>query len=85
MYNEKSRHIFYKHSTIKHVVLFRIIFIDHVNSKENIEDLIPKGLLRELMFNSSRGMDLKPLKYEIFHFCFGKHTHEGQCIKLWYS
>jgi hypothetical protein len=44
--------------------LNEIIFIDHVNSKENIEDPLPKGLSRELMFNSSRGMGLKPLKDE---------------------
>ena len=64
MYNDKSRHICCKHSTIKHLLLKEIIFIDHVNSKENIEDPLPKGLSRELMFNSSRGMGLKPLKDE---------------------
>jgi len=51
MYNDNFKHICYKHSTIKHLLLNEIIFIDHVNSKENIEDPLPKGLLRELMFN----------------------------------
>ncbi|GKC38653.1 ATP phosphoribosyltransferase 1, chloroplastic [Tanacetum coccineum] len=40
----------------------RVISIDYVKSKDNIADLLTKGLSRELVNKSSKGMGLKPLK-----------------------
>ncbi|GJZ77819.1 hypothetical protein Tco_0642491 [Tanacetum coccineum] len=40
----------------------RVISIDYVKSKDNIEDPLTKGLSRELVNKSSKGMGLKPLK-----------------------
>jgi hypothetical protein len=49
-------------SLIKHLYSNKIIFIDYVKSKENIVNSSTKGLLRELAYNSLRGMGLEPLK-----------------------
>ncbi|GKB76766.1 hypothetical protein Tco_0943661 [Tanacetum coccineum] len=40
----------------------RVISIDYVTSKDNIADPFTKGLSRELVIKSSKGMGLKPLK-----------------------
>ncbi|GJX20385.1 retrovirus-related pol polyprotein from transposon TNT 1-94 [Tanacetum coccineum] len=42
--------------------LNRVISIDYVASKDNIADPFTKGLSRELVSKSSKGMGLKPLK-----------------------
>jgi hypothetical protein len=44
--------------------LNKIIFIEYVKLKENIMDLLTKCLLKELVYNSLRGVSLKPLKDE---------------------
>ena len=62
MYNGKSRHICLKHYTIRHLLSTGVISLDDVKSKENIADLLTKGLNRELVEKSSRGMRLKPIK-----------------------
>jgi len=61
IYNEKSGH---RHNIVKHLLSNEIISIDYVKSKEDIVDMLTKGLLREIVYNSSRGMDLKPLQNE---------------------
>ena len=61
MYNGKSRHIHCRHNTIKQLST-GVIFIDYVKSKDNIADLLTKGLNRELVEKSSKGMGLKPVK-----------------------
>ena len=62
MYNGKSRHIRRRHNTIKQQLSTGVIFIDYVKSKDNIADLLTKGLNRELVGKSSMGMGLKPVK-----------------------
>ena len=57
MYNGKSRH-----NTIRKLLSTGIISIDYVKSKDNIADPLTKGLNRELVEKSSRGMGLKPIK-----------------------
>jgi len=64
MYNEKSRHIRCRHNIVKHLLLNEIISIDYIKSKKNIMDPLTKDLLRELVYNSSRKLNLKPLKDE---------------------
>ena len=64
MYNGKSRHIRHRHNTIRQLLSTGVIFVDYVKSKENIEDPLTKGLNRELVEKSSKGMELKPLKEE---------------------
>jgi len=62
MYNSKSRHIRRRHNTIRQLLSIGIISIDYVKSKNNIADPLTKGLNRELVEKSSRGMELKPMK-----------------------
>ena len=62
MYNGKSRHIRRRHNTIKQQLLTGVISIDYVKSKDNIADPLTKGLNRELVGKSSKGMGLKPVK-----------------------
>ena len=60
-YNGKSRHIRRRHNTIKQLLSNGKISINYVKSKDNIADPLTKGLTREQVYRSSRGMGLKPL------------------------
>ena len=62
MYNGKSRLIHRRHNTIRQLLSTVVISPDYVKSKDNIADLLTKGLNRELDEKSSRGMRLKPIK-----------------------
>ncbi|KAL6344924.1 hypothetical protein AAG906_006685 [Vitis piasezkii] len=62
MYNGKSRHIRRRHNTIRQLLSTGVISMDYVKSKDNIADPLTKGLNRELVEKSSRGMGLKPIK-----------------------
>ena len=62
MYNGKSRHIRRRHNTIKQQLSTGVISVDFVKSKDNIADPLTKGLNRELVEKSSKGMRLKPIK-----------------------
>ena len=62
MYNGKSRYIRRRHNTIKQKLSTGVISIDYVKSKDNIADPLTKGLNRELVEKSSKGMGLKPVK-----------------------
>jgi hypothetical protein len=61
MYNGKSRHIRRRHNTVRQLLSNGIISIDYVKSKDNISDPLTKGLNREQVERSSRGMGLKPI------------------------
>ena len=56
MYNGKSRHIRQRHNTVRQLLSNGIISIDFIKSKENIVDLLTKGLSREQVNCSSKGM-----------------------------
>ena len=62
IYNGKSRHIRRRHNTIKEMLKNGIISIDYIKSKENIADPLTKGLPREQVKYTSRGMGLKPIQ-----------------------
>ncbi|KAL5576953.1 hypothetical protein UlMin_018652 [Ulmus minor] len=62
MYNGKSRHIRRRHNTIRQLLSTGVIYVDYVKSKDNIADPLTKGLNRELVDKSSRGMGLKPME-----------------------
>ena len=59
MYNGKSRHIRRRHNTIRQLISTGVITIDYVKSKDNIADPLTKGLNRDLVEKSSKGMGLK--------------------------
>ena len=54
-----------RHNTIRQLLSTGIISIDYVKSKDNIADPLTKGLNRELVEKSSKGMGLKPVKEKI--------------------
>ena len=62
VYNGKSRHIRRRHNTVRQLLSNGIISVEYVKSKDNIADPLTKGLARELVEISSRGMGLKPIK-----------------------
>ena len=62
MYNGKSRHIRRRYNIIRQLLSTRVISVDYVKSKDNIVDPLTKGLNRELVEKSFRGMRLKPIK-----------------------
>ena len=62
MYNGKSRHIRRRHNTVRQLLSTGVITIDYVRSKDNIADPLTKGLSREVVYKSSRGMGLKPIE-----------------------
>ena len=65
MYNCKSRHIRRRHNTIRQLFSTGVILVDFVKSKDNITDPLTKGLNRELVEKSSKGMKLKPVKEQV--------------------
>ena len=64
MYNGKSRHIRRRHNTFRQLLSNGIISIDYIKSKDNLTDLLTKGLTREQVNCTSRGMGLKPMTKE---------------------
>ncbi|GKB18962.1 hypothetical protein Tco_0852885 [Tanacetum coccineum] len=45
-----------------HSIMYNgVVTIDYVKSKDNIADPLTKGLIRELVNKSSKGMGLKPV------------------------
>ena len=60
-YNGKSRPIRRKHSTVRSYLSSGIINVSYVKSCDNLADLLTKALTRERVWNTSRGMGLKPI------------------------
>ena len=59
MYNGKSRHIRRRHNTVRQLLSSGIITIDYVKSSDNVSDPLTKGLVREAVEISSKGMGLR--------------------------
>ncbi|PHT80724.1 hypothetical protein T459_13739 [Capsicum annuum] len=60
MYNGKSHSIRRRHSTIRELLFSGIITVDYVKSKDNVSDPLTKGLSRERVERTSKGMGLRP-------------------------
>ncbi|KAK4402384.1 hypothetical protein Sango_0979100 [Sesamum angolense] len=61
-YNSKSRPIRRKHSTAISYLISGNINVDYVKSCDNLADPLTKALARERVWNTSRGMGLKPIQ-----------------------
>ncbi|PHU21540.1 hypothetical protein BC332_06647 [Capsicum chinense] len=59
-YNGKSRHIRQRHTTVREPLSSGIITADYVKSKDNVSDPLTKGLSREGVERTSKGMGLRP-------------------------
>ncbi|PHU02785.1 hypothetical protein BC332_28036 [Capsicum chinense] len=60
MYNGKSYHIRWRHNTVRELLSTGNIIIDYVKSKDNVSDLLIKGLYREGVERISKGLGLRP-------------------------
>jgi len=60
LYNGKSRHIRRRHKTIRQLISTGVITIDYINLADNLAEPFTKGLNRDQVARSSRGMGLKP-------------------------
>ena len=60
VYNGKSRHIGLRHSYVRQLITDGVITIDFVKSCENLADPLTKGLPREVVKKTTKGMGLKP-------------------------
>jgi len=60
-FNEKRRHLRVRHKSIKNLISHGVISLDFVISENNIVDPLTKGLTRQQVLESSRGMRLEPI------------------------
>ncbi|PHT34424.1 hypothetical protein CQW23_26224 [Capsicum baccatum] len=60
VYKGKSHHIRRRHNTVRELISSGIILVDYVKSKDNVSDLLTKGLSREGVERTSNGMGLRP-------------------------
>ena len=65
MYNGKSRHICRRHNIVRQLLSTGVILVDYVKSKDNIADPLTKGLNRESVEKSLKGMRPKPVKEQV--------------------
>ncbi|GJV63736.1 zinc finger, CCHC-type containing protein [Tanacetum coccineum] len=59
MYNGKSRHLGVRHSMIRELITNGVVSIEFVRSQQNLADHLTKGLARDLVIKSVKGMGLK--------------------------
>ncbi|GJS37355.1 zinc finger, CCHC-type containing protein [Tanacetum coccineum] len=63
MYNGKSRHLGVRHSMIRDLITNGVVSIEFVRSQQNLADHLTKGMARDLVLKSAKGMGLKGLKH----------------------
>jgi len=61
VYNEKSGHIGLRHAYVHQLIKQGVIAVNYVQTNGNLVDPLTKGLARELVLRTSRGMRLKPI------------------------
>ncbi|GJU09962.1 ribonuclease H-like domain-containing protein [Tanacetum coccineum] len=59
MYNEKSRHLGVRHSMIRELIMNGMVYIEFLRSHRNLAGHLTKGLARDLVLKSAKGMGLK--------------------------
>ena len=60
IYNNKSEHIRIRHEYVRDLIKDRVLTISYVRSMNNLVDPFTKPLFKELVFNISTRMGLKP-------------------------
>ncbi|CAM8965119.1 unnamed protein product [Rhodiola kirilowii] len=56
VYNGKSRHLGVRHSAVRELITHGVISVDFVKSQQNLADHLTKGLARDLISKSVKGM-----------------------------
>ncbi|PHT32935.1 hypothetical protein CQW23_29272 [Capsicum baccatum] len=83
MYNGKSRHIRRRHNTVRELLSSRIITVDYVKSKDNVSDPLTKGLSREGVERTSKGMSLSPRTSQHGEtICFGNMSGHLEVLDM---
>ncbi|CAL1388180.1 unnamed protein product [Linum trigynum] len=59
-YNGKKQQIRRKHSTVRELLTIGAVRVDHIRSEQNLADPLTKGLPREKVQNTAKGMGLMP-------------------------
>ncbi|GKA85904.1 zinc finger, CCHC-type containing protein, partial [Tanacetum coccineum] len=59
MYNGKSRHLGVRYSMIRKLIVNEMVSKEFVRSQQNLGDHLTKGLSRDLVLKSAKGMGLK--------------------------
>ena len=62
IYNGKKRHICLRHNIVRQLISNAVIAMEFVRSEKNLADPLTKGLTRQLVYDISRGMGLKPIE-----------------------
>ena len=61
-YNGKSRHISLRHQIIRKLLKEGVITVDYIKTNKNLADPLTKGLVREMIYITSKGMRLRSIK-----------------------
>ncbi|CAM8878112.1 unnamed protein product [Rhodiola kirilowii] len=56
VYNGKSRHLGVRHSAVRELITHGVISVDFVKSQQNLADHLTKGMVRDLITKSVKGM-----------------------------
>ncbi|GJT03084.1 hypothetical protein Tco_0824253 [Tanacetum coccineum] len=59
MYNRKSRHLGVRHNMIPELITSGVVSIEFVRSQQNLADNLTKGMARDLVLKSPKGIGLK--------------------------
>ena len=62
IYNGKKRHVCLRHNIVRQLISNGVIATKFVRSEKNLADPLTKGLTRQLVYDTSRGMGLKPIE-----------------------
>ena len=63
MYNGKSRHISLRHNYVRQLICDGIVIIQYIKTSNNLADPLIKGLTKDLVVKTSKGMGLKPFNF----------------------
>ena len=62
IYNGKKRHIHLRHNIVWQLISNGLISMEFVKSEENLANPLTKGLTKQLVYDTSKGMELKPIE-----------------------
>ncbi|PHU20432.1 hypothetical protein BC332_11583 [Capsicum chinense] len=85
MYNRKSCHIRQRHNTVRKLLSSGIITVDYVKSKDNVSDPLIKGLSREGVKRTSKGMGLRPRTSQHGDSVYPKYKRNNSSNKTGWS
>ena len=64
VYNGKSRHIGMRHIKVRGLIIDGVVNIVYVKSAENLADPLTKGLTKNFVSQTSKGMGLTPTRQD---------------------